>query len=90
MSGRLVVGALFIAYLIAQAPHLVHHLFEPDEAQADCVFLAAAERHQAAPAEDPPLPATGADESALPPAPDPGAIPHDPGPAAARAPPSVV
>jgi hypothetical protein len=89
MTGRLVVGALFVAYLIAQAPHLVHHFFEPDEAQADCVFLAAAERHQAAPTDDPPPLWSGADGSALPPAPDSGAIPHAPAAASARAPPSV-
>ena len=90
MVSRLLVGALFVAYLVAQAPHLVHHLFEPDETQADCVFLAAAERHQAAPTDDPTPPAAGTEVSVVPPAPVSGAIPHAPGPAGARAPPSVV
>jgi hypothetical protein len=90
MIGRLVAGAFFIAYLIAQAPHLVHHFFEPDEIQADCVFLAAAERHQAAPTDDPSPPAAAADGPALPPAPDSSAIPNAPGAAGARAPPSFV
>lgn len=49
------VGALtavfFVALLVAQAPHLVHHLFDPDHQQSECVFAAGAERTHAVEAD---------------------------------------
>jgi len=90
MIGRLLVAAFFVAYVSAQAPHLVHHVFEHhDEAQADCTFLAAAERHHAIPADAvAPIPAP-AEASTIAPAPTPAPISHDAGSAGARAPPAI-
>jgi hypothetical protein len=48
---RLLVAALFAAFVVEQAPHLVHHLFEPGHAPDECAFLAGAERSQGAPAQ---------------------------------------
>jgi hypothetical protein len=90
MSGRLIVAAFFVAYLAWQSPHLVHHLFEPDEAQADCSFLAAADRHQIASGECVPLFPRVLNVSAVAPAVDADARTCDPRPAGARAPPSLV
>jgi hypothetical protein len=90
MSGRLLVAACFVAYLTWQSPHLVHHLFEPDEVQADCSFLAAADRHQVASFECTPLFSRAVDVSAVAPAVEPDAATRDPRPAGARAPPSPV
>src|SRR5438128_11108172 len=89
MIGRFAVAVFFVAYVFAQAPHLVHHAFEHDDVQADCTFLAAAERHHAIPADAaPPIPTPPAVPNvAPPPAPEP--VSHDPGPAGARAPPPI-
>jgi hypothetical protein len=90
MIGRLAVAAFFVAYVSAQAPHLVHHVFEhPDEARADCTFLAAAERHHAIPADAvPPIPEP-ARLSTVAPALSAAPISHDAGSAGARAPPAL-
>ncbi len=43
-SGHFIVGALtaglFLAYLIALPPHLVHHLFNEDQGRTVCPLLA--------------------------------------------------
>jgi hypothetical protein len=42
----LVMAAMLAAVVVWQAPHTVHHLFDPDEVQPphECVFAAVAER----------------------------------------------
>ena len=52
---RLAAGLAFLAFVVGQSPHLVHHLFEHDEPQTDCAFAAAAERLSGLPitVEDP-------------------------------------
>jgi len=47
MAVRLLVALFFAAYLVEQSPHLVHHLFERDDVQADCTFHATADRDHA-------------------------------------------
>src|SRR5713226_1761441 len=47
--GRLILLGLFAVYVVEVSPHLVHHLFEHDEAQAECPFAAAGDRQHAAP-----------------------------------------
>jgi hypothetical protein len=42
-AGLLFAG-LFAAFLISQAPHLVHHFFEPQLVQDECPFAASGER----------------------------------------------
>jgi len=49
MVGRLIVLGLFAVYVVELSPHLVHHLFEHDDAQAECQFAAAGDRQHAAP-----------------------------------------
>jgi hypothetical protein len=39
----LLVGA-FVAFLAMQAPHLVHHFFEPEHVKDECPFAANGER----------------------------------------------
>ena len=61
---RLLAASCFLAFLVTQSPHLVHHLFEPLQNQGDCAFASAAERAQgltadAAPLIAPPEPGTG-------------------------------
>lgn len=41
---RLCLAGAFVAFLASQAPHLVHHFFEPDLVQDDCPFAASGER----------------------------------------------
>ena len=89
MIGRLAVAVFFVAYLFAQAPHLVHHAFEHDDVQADCTFLAAAERHHAIPADAAPPISTPTEVATVAPATAPAPISHDPGSAGARAPPAI-
>ena len=43
-SVSLLVSALFVAFVVQQAPHLVHHFFEPEHVQDECPFAASAER----------------------------------------------
>ena len=40
----LLLSALFVAFVVQQAPHLVHHFFEPEHVQDECPFAASAER----------------------------------------------
>ncbi|OLC00939.1 MAG: hypothetical protein AUH30_01485 [Candidatus Rokubacteria bacterium 13_1_40CM_68_15] len=47
--GRVLVALMFGAYLVGLAPHLVHHLFDHDQAQVDCPFALVAERQHASP-----------------------------------------
>jgi hypothetical protein len=42
-AGLLFAG-LFAAFLVSQAPHLVHHFFEPQLVQDECPFAASGER----------------------------------------------
>ena len=46
-AGGALTAAFFVALLITQAPHLVHHLFDPDHQQSECIFAAGAERTHA-------------------------------------------
>src|SRR5215470_19547732 len=48
MVARLVALTLFMVYVIGVAPHLVHHVFDHDHAQAECPFAAAGDRQHAA------------------------------------------
>jgi len=50
--GGVLVGLIFSVYLVALAPHLVHHLLEHDHVQPDCPFAMAAERQHASPVPD--------------------------------------
>lgn len=43
-SVSLLLAALFGAFVVQQAPHLVHHFFEPEHVQDECPFAASAER----------------------------------------------
>jgi hypothetical protein len=43
VTSLLLAGA-FVAFIAAQAPHLVHHFFEPDHVQDECPFAANGER----------------------------------------------
>jgi hypothetical protein len=40
----LLVALGLVVYLIAQAPHLVHHLFDPEEFPTDCPLATAGDR----------------------------------------------
>src|SRR5215813_2829551 len=48
-TGCVLVALMFAAYLVGLAPHLVHHLFDHDQAQVDCPFALVAERQHASP-----------------------------------------
>ena len=37
----LLATSCFLAFLVAQPPHLVHHLFEHGQKQTDCAFASA-------------------------------------------------
>ena len=88
LAARLVLAILFATYLVEQAPHLVHHLFEHhEEVQADCVFLVAADRQSAATPETTFLLPAVDPVACGPLAPDAGWSAHHPRPGAARAPP---
>lgn len=50
-AGGALTAVFFGALLVAQAPHLVHHLFDPDHQQSECVFAAGAERTHAVEAD---------------------------------------
>ena len=41
---RFLTAGFFLAFVLGQSPHLVHHLFEPSQTQADCA-LASAGKH---------------------------------------------
>jgi hypothetical protein len=40
----LFLAGAFVAFLVSQAPHLVHHFFEPELVQDECPFAANGER----------------------------------------------
>jgi hypothetical protein len=46
--GRLFVLGVFVVYVVELSPHLVHHLFDHDDAQVDCPFATAADRQHPA------------------------------------------
>src|SRR5574337_303916 len=54
-AGVLTAG-LFVAYLIALPPHLVHHLFEEDHSHPACPYLATSQHTPGAEASPPSLP----------------------------------
>jgi hypothetical protein len=89
MLGRLIVVAFFVGYLVEQSPHLVHHLFEPDEVQSDCSYLAAGDRHHLTPVDGPVLFSGPVLRRTVAPAVKARPITHDPGPTGARAPPTI-
>src|SRR5215475_2396647 len=43
-SASLLLAAVFVAFLATQAPHLVHHFFEPEHVHDECPFAANGER----------------------------------------------
>jgi len=43
VASLLLAGA-FVVFLATQAPHLVHHFFQPDLVQDECPFAASGER----------------------------------------------
>jgi hypothetical protein len=89
MLGRLIVVALFVGYLVEQSPHLVHHLFEHDEVQSECAYLAAGDRNQLGPVDGPVLFSGAAVVAGVAPAIEAPPITHDPDPSSARAPPPI-
>jgi len=40
----MLLSGLLVAFLVTQAPHLVHHFFEPGHVQNECLFAANGER----------------------------------------------
>lgn len=40
-------AACFLAFIVGQSPHLVHHLFEAKQSQTECAFASVDERTQA-------------------------------------------
>jgi hypothetical protein len=89
MIGRLAIAVLFVALLVEQSPHLVHHVFEHDEVQADCVYLASTDRQHATSVDGVPMLVRPAAVTLIGLAATAGPITHSPDSAAARAPPSV-
>jgi hypothetical protein len=89
MLGRLIVVVLFVGYLAEQSPHLVHHVFEPDEIQSDCAYLAAGDRHQVTPVDDAALLSEPTVASVVIVGVEVRPLTHDPGPNGARAPPAI-
>src|SRR2546426_2356818 len=43
LASLLLAGA-FVAFVATQAPHLVHHFFQPDLVQDECPFAASGDR----------------------------------------------
>jgi len=43
-ASRLVAALLFLTFVIGQAPHTVHHLFDPEYLGDECPFATAGER----------------------------------------------
>jgi hypothetical protein len=86
---RVLAALLFLAFVVGQAPHTVHHLFEPEHAEADCPFATAGDRLpglDAAGVELNERPAWTSNERLPAPSRLPGAVPSS---ALARAPPRV-
>jgi len=65
-SVRLPLAALFVAFVVQQAPHLVHHFFDPEHVQDECPFAASAERAGALQADAVVVAIWDVKESALP------------------------
>jgi hypothetical protein len=86
---RAIVVAFFLGYLVEQSPHLVHHLFEPDEARSECAYLAAGDRHQITPLDGPVLVWEPAVVGVVGPAIVARPVTHDTGTPGARAPPAA-
>jgi hypothetical protein len=40
----LLLSGLFVVFLVRQAPHLVHHFFEPEHVQNECPLAASGDR----------------------------------------------
>ena len=40
----LIIASAFLAFLVTQAPHLVHHFFDPELVQDECPFAANGDR----------------------------------------------
>ena len=43
-AASLLLAGAFVAFVATQAPHLVHHFFQPDLVQDECPFAASGER----------------------------------------------
>ena len=43
-AASLFLAGAFVAFLVTQAPHLVHHFFEPDLVQDECPYAASGDR----------------------------------------------
>jgi hypothetical protein len=43
-SSVVILALVFCAFVVELSPHLVHHVFDHDTAQADCPFALGAER----------------------------------------------
>lgn len=71
----LLAAACFLAFTVAQAPHLVHHLFEPSK--TDCTFASTGDRVEEFATETATL--------ILPPAAEPGGLVIDQSPHASLA-----
>jgi hypothetical protein len=79
--------AAFCIFVVEQAPHLVHHFFEPDQVQPECPFATASERQPGAPAATVSVATAPLSAVPLPPLPDPELVGATRLPAGARAPP---
>lgn len=80
-------ACLFGVFIVEQAPHLVHHFFEPDQVQPECPFAAASERQPGAPTAAVVAGVALLSAIPLPPLPTPRLVDTAARPAAARAPP---
>ena len=47
----LLIACAFMAFLVTQAPHLVHHFFDPELVQDECPFAANGDRTGGLPIE---------------------------------------
>lgn len=87
--GSLLAVVLFLGYLVALPPHLVHHAFDEDPGRPACPHLALSQQETALQSDVPTLaPPVGSEGSSMPAARDP--VPaSDPGIAPSRAPPCL-
>lgn len=86
---RVLVAAAFLTFVVGLAPHLVHHLFEPEAGAQDCPFAAAGDRAQPIVSPAVSLVAAAAALAVVPP-PAPPAVPAvETGAPAVRAPPTA-
>ena len=74
----LLIASAFLAFLVTQAPHLVHHFFEPELVQDECPFAANGERTGALQTAPVPLVAISDVSMPMPPAAlsAPAGVPH--------------